>query len=195
MGTVLLPSNEVLELLGLFLSNPKSRFYLREIVRILGKPLSSVQRQLAQLEKEKILTTKKEGPLKYFSLNHNYPYFPELKSVIQRELRKRELEKNLKLTVKKLKKHYKPKKLILFGSLAKGRVTPESDIDLLIVKENVPKRYFDRIKELVPLLVDSDVGVDFVIWTPHELKQEMKTNHFLREEILKKGKVIYERAA
>lgn len=195
MNTILFPSKELFRLLELFFSNPTSKFYLREIQRLLDKPVGSIQRHLTQLEHEGVFTTKREGPLKYFSLNQDYPYFSELKSIVLREIRLKELEKNLKKIVRKLKKNYKPQKLILFGSLAKGRVSPESDIDLLIVKEKVPKRYPDRIKEIAHLLIDSNVGIDFIIWTPEELTRETDQNLFLKEEILKKGKVLYERAA
>lgn len=36
--------------------------------------------------------------------------------------------------------------IVLFGSLASSRTRPESDIDLLIVAESLPKSYSDRLK-------------------------------------------------
>jgi predicted nucleotidyltransferase len=182
-------------LLELFFSNPNAKFYLREIQRLINKPVGSLQRYLMQLEKEKIVLTKKEGMMKYFYINPDYPYFTEIQSIVLRELRRKKLEKNLKKVISKIKNHYKPNKIILFGSLASGRVSPESDIDILIVKENISKRYWDRVKEIAPLFADCDVGVDYIIWTSSELLEETRKNIFLREEIVKKGKIIYERAA
>ncbi len=99
------------------------------------------------------------------------------------------LQRNLDRILDALKTHYHPDKVIVFGSMASGNVTEASDLDLLIVKET-DKRFFDRVKEVVSLC-DYDVGVDFLVYTPRELTEEMKDNPFVRDEIISKGKVIY----
>ncbi len=188
-------SDAQLRLVGLFLRNPASRFYLRELQRTLGIPVGSLQRHLSRMKEEGVLKSEAEGPLRFFSLNLEYPYLEELRSVALSELRKLELERDLAKLLKKLKKEYSPDKVILFGSLAKGRVSPDGDIDILIVKEHLPARYWDRVKEFAPMLAGCDVGVDYTIWTPKELAGELDKNSFLRDEIVGKGRVLYERAA
>ncbi len=195
MLTIHFKSKTAQTLLDFFYSNPSASIYLRDLGRRLSIPAGSLQRHLAQLEKEGVLSSKKEGPLKYFFLNPQYPYFSELQSVVLKSQRKKMLEKNLKKLVQRLKKTYQPEKIILFGSLAKGRVSSDSDLDLLIVKKNLPERYWDRVKELAPLLSECAVGVDYVIWSPEELAAETEKNRFLKEEILEKGKIFYDRAA
>lgn len=46
-------------------------------------------------------------------------------------------EEELKKIVSRLKEVYKPEKIILFGSLARGEENP-NDVDLLLVKDKVP---------------------------------------------------------
>jgi len=104
--------------------------------------------------------------------------------------RKQRLEYNLKKIVASLKEKYHPEKIILFGSMASGNITETSDIDLLIIKET-PKGFFDRLDE-VALLCDYEVGIDFVVYTPEEYELACRENLFVREEIMKKGEVIYE---
>ncbi len=188
-------SDAQLRLVGLFLRNPASRFYLRELQRALGIPVGSLQRHLSRMKEEGVLKSEAAGPLRFFSLNSEYPYLEELRSVALSELRKLELERDLAKLLKKLKKEYSPDKVILFGSLVKGRVSPDGDIDILIVKEHLPARYWDRVKEFAPMLAGCDVGVDYTIWTPKELAGELDKNSFLRDEIVGKGRVLYERAA
>lgn len=183
------------KLLEFFFSNAQARVYLRDLERRLTIPAGSLQRHLAQLEKEGILTSQKQGPLKYFALNPQYPYFSEFQSVVLKNRRKKQLEQSLQKLLRVLKAHYHPEKIILFGSFAKGHISPDSDLDLLIVKKNLPVRYWDRIKTIAPLLAECAVGVDYVLWTPEELKNEIGKNNFLREEIFEKGKVLYDRAA
>jgi len=43
---------------------------------------------------------------------------------------------------------YQPEKIILFGSAARGDMTPGSDVDLLIIKRNTPHYGADRIMEV-----------------------------------------------
>lgn len=107
--------------------------------------------------------------------------------------RQKLLEKNIKKIVSSLKEKYKPEKIILFGSYAGGRLTSTSDIDLLIVKKTT-KNFYDRLREVVTLC-DYEVGVDFLVYTPEEFKEEAKNNLFFKKEILEKGKVIYDAAA
>lgn len=182
-------------LLWRFFSNPKAEHYVRELERLTHKPIASIQRQLAILEKEGVIKSRKEGPLKYYSLNMDYRYMPELESVILREARRNELERNLRKILRILKMKYRPDKVIAFGSHVRGRLSPDSDLDILIVKDAIPQRYWDRVKEIAPLLTGCTVGVDYVIWTSKELENSIVTNMFLRNEILQKGKVVYDRAA
>lgn len=183
------------KILALFLvGNEDLRFYLRQLQRLTGIPVGALQREVQALEKESFLKSERVGPLKYFSLNPEYPYLTELRSLFLKEDRRRLLERDLRRILKILKEKYHPDRVILYGSFASGRLRPDSDLDLLIVKRDVPRRYWDRVNELAPLLADRHVGLDYTIWTPEELKKD-SGNLFLHEEILKKGKVVYERAA
>lgn len=195
MFSLLIRSKTLQKILELFFLRSTERFYLREIERLTGKPVGALQRQLSRLEKGGLLKSERVGPLRYFSLNRNYLYLSELQALITKELRHRQLDKDLHKVLRRLKKKYHPEKVILFGSLASGRVTPDSDIDLLIIKKKVAKRYWDRVKELAPLVSDCDVGIDYTIWTPEEWARESRHNTFIRDEIVKNGKVLYERAA
>ena len=105
----------------------------------------------------------------------------------------RELQANLDGILDSLRTHYHPEEVIVFGSMASGNVTEDSDIDLLIIKQT-DKRFFDRIREVVSIC-DYDVGVDFLVYTPEELAEAAKNNPWVRDEILSKGKVIYREAA
>lgn len=103
------------------------------------------------------------------------------------------LEKNARLAVSIISEKYVPEKIILFGSLAAGTVTETSDLDLLVIKKT-RKNFFARLKDIADIC-ELDVGADILVYTPKEFELESVNNPFFREEILKKGKIIYERAA
>jgi len=100
--------------------------------------------------------------------------------------REERLKKELKRILRRLKKFYKPDKVILFGSLVEGKIHSGSDIDLLIIKKS-KKRYLDRIDEFLDI-VKPKIALDVFILAP----EEVKNNPYVRE-ILKIGKVIYEK--
>ena len=87
---------------------------------------------------------------------------------------------------------YQPDRLILFGSLVNGNVHEWSDIDLAIVK-NTSKSFIHRTGDLLKLVRPS-IGLNVVVYTPQEVSEmEKKDHYFWVDEIIKKGKVLYER--
>ncbi|MFL7807214.1 MAG: nucleotidyltransferase domain-containing protein [Anaerolineae bacterium] len=98
-----------------------------------------------------------------------------------------ELDRYLDLLIE----HVAPEKVILFGSLAQDEVRAWSDIDLIVVTVTAA-RFLDRSKEILQLL-QPRVGLDVLVYTPEELHRLCRERPFFREEILEKGKVLYER--
>ena len=107
-------------------------------------------------------------------------------------LRKERLNGVLQRLIPEIASKYQPEKIILFGSLADGRVSAYSDIDLALVKRTQAP-YCERILELLKLIHEDDgEPVDYFVYTPEELKFETEHNPFVREEIVRKGKVLYD---
>jgi predicted nucleotidyltransferase len=106
--------------------------------------------------------------------------------------RQQQLERVLEQIMGVLVDKYAPQKVILFGSMAGGKIHEWSDIDLVIVKDT-PKRFLARLKE-VALLCRAPVGVDYLVYTPQEFEQMASdtSNPFFQREILEKGRVLYE---
>ena len=92
-----------------------------------------------------------------------------------------------------LRDFYNPQSIILFGSMVSGTTHEWSDLDLVIVKETT-QRFLDRTKEVIQLL-QPRVGIDILVYTPVEFENLCKERAFFREEILGKGKILYEQVA
>lgn len=76
--------------------------------------------------------------------------------------------------------------------MAEGGVKVWSDLDLVIIKETT-KPFLQRLKE-VALLCRSPVGVDFLVYRPSEFEQMIaEGNPFILQEVINKGRVLYER--
>lgn len=104
-----------------------------------------------------------------------------------------EVGKIIEEIVERIVREYKPKKIILFGSYAYGEPTEDSDIDLLIIKDT-DKRAIDRWVEVKRLLrhCSRTVAVSPFVYTEQEIEDRVAVKDFFLEEVLEKGKVLYE---
>jgi predicted nucleotidyltransferase len=103
------------------------------------------------------------------------------------------------LLIEKLKQT-KPEKIILFGSYAYGEPSPDSDLDILVVTtdEFIPASF--REKSQIYLNVSKAISeikmkfpVDLIVHTKFMHKRFVEINSLFAQEILTKGKVLYER--
>lgn len=85
---------------------------------------------------------------------------------------------------------YQPEKIILFGSAASGILGQWSDIDLIVIKRGIQKRFSDRIGEM-RARIQSPRAIDLLVYTPEEFERLQSESWFVGEEIAKKGKVVY----
>ena len=87
-----------------------------------------------------------------------------------------------------------PLKIILFGSLASGRATDESDLDLLII-HNSPTSNRNIRQQIDKLLWGRRFGVDLIVRKPEQVNQNVAENNpFYTQNILSDGLVLYERS-
>lgn len=108
------------------------------------------------------------------------------------KLRKKSLERELKRIIPVLIQGYHPQRIILFGSLATGKIDESSDIDLAVIRP-CRKRFLERIQEVL-FLIKPKVGVDVLVYTPREFENKIKEGaYFFTEELQEKGKLIYEK--
>lgn len=86
----------------------------------------------------------------------------------------------------------KTRRIILFGSHAYGAPTRDSDLDLFV---EVPTRQRPHTRHrLIDQLLDPrPCGIDLVVKTPQELRRTLQDFNPCVEEILRKGRVLYEK--
>lgn len=106
---------------------------------------------------------------------------------------KSHFDQEIKSITDQIIKNYKPEKIILFGSCARGNPTESSDIDLLIVKQTKKNR-LERTKEVF-LFVDHTLPFEPIILTPQEVKSRYQANDYFLQDALKEGEVIYDSKA
>jgi predicted nucleotidyltransferase len=102
-----------------------------------------------------------------------------------------DFEAEIKKITAQIVKKYKPDKIILFGSVARGKTRPDSDIDMLIIKKKPRKKFIHRIGDVLD--ITDSTRIEPLVYTPQEVKKRLAIKDFFIQEILDEGKVLYEK--
>lgn len=84
---------------------------------------------------------------------------------------------------------YHPEKVILFGSAARESDVI-NDVDLFIIKEDVPNLGAERIRQLYRLM-ETDLPVDYLVYRPSEVAERLALGDPFVLSVLNEGKVLY----
>jgi predicted nucleotidyltransferase len=85
-----------------------------------------------------------------------------------------------------------PEKVILFGSQARGDARPNSDFDVLVIKQSDEPRY-RRSARLYAALADLPVEVEVMVYTPEEVKEWSAVPQAFISTAVREGTTVYER--
>ena len=166
------------EVLALLFGRPDERFYLREIQRAVGAGIGPVQRELKQLTDAGLIDREARGHQVYFSANRSAPIFPELQAIVQKTTGAAEV---LRASLASLLGHKKLDVAFIYGSVAQGKQTTKSDVDVLIVGDVT-------LAEVVPALrvAESRLGrdVNATVYSHRELSAKLQAGSAFLKRVL-----------
>ena len=93
--------------------------------------------------------------------------------------------------VERIVKNVQSGKVVLFGSYAYGEPDEDSDLDILVIKESVLPRH-ERVREIKKYLRGIKIPVDLIVYTPKEIDEWRGVKNSFINEVMEKGKVLYE---
>jgi len=164
-----------------FVFNPKAEYYTREIERAINEPFDPMRRELIRLESIGLLKSRVSGRQKYYSVNSEYPIFPELKSIIFKTI-------GLGDALKGIAKDRNDIEIaFIYGSYAKDSENVDSDVDIFILGDIASKDLQQMISKL-----ETEVKreINPVVYSVREFKEKIKAkNHFL-VSLLKEPKIF-----
>lgn len=137
-----------------------------ELIAATGAGSGAVQRELARLAGSGILSVEKVGNQKRYRANPQSPVHDELASIVRKTFG---LVGPLREALQPLEARIRA--AFVYGSAAKGQDTASSDIDVLIVADDLS--YAEAMTVLHPL--DESLGrtVNPTIYTPSELRKRI----------------------
>jgi predicted nucleotidyltransferase len=118
--------------LALIFGHPERSYYTSEIVRRVGSGVGAVNRELSKLARSGLVSVERIGNQKHYRANPAAPIFDELRGLI---------EKTVGLA-EPIKKSFEPyadtiKSAFVYGSVAKGVDAADSDIDLMVIGDDL----------------------------------------------------------
>lgn len=118
--------------LGFLYGQPERSFFANELITATGSGSGAVQRELARLTQSGLVTNRLIGRERHYQANARAPIFDELRSII---IKTTGIAEPLRSALQPLADRIAF--ATLYGSVAKGTATAASDIDLLVVADDV----------------------------------------------------------
>lgn len=170
------------KVLGLLFGQPERTFFVTQIMDLAKSGRGAVQRELQRLESAGLVSVEMHGNQKHCQANRNSPLFDEICSIVRKTVG---LEGPLKTAVEALSGTLHL--ALIYGSIAKRADTSASDIDLLIVADDVTLE--DVYTALVPAEELLDRKVNPTLYTSEEFeRRRARGNAFLKHVL--SGSVI-----
>ena len=118
--------------LALLFGQPARSFFASELIRLTGSGSGAVQRELRRLVSSGLVAVKRIGRQKHFQANPDCAVFDELCAMVRKTV----------AVVEPVRQALAPLAegitlALIFGSVAKGADTANSDIDLLVVADDL----------------------------------------------------------
>ncbi|MBU2854950.1 transcriptional regulator [Acidithiobacillus ferriphilus] len=118
--------------LALLFGQPGRSFFTNELIGLVGAGSGAVQREVKRLVESGLVTVTRIGSQKHYQANPAAPIFEELRGIVTKTLGLAEV---LRAALVPLGETVRL--ALVYGSVAKGSDTAHSDIDLLLVSDEL----------------------------------------------------------
>lgn len=152
--------------LGCLFGQPGRSFSISELIQTTGAGSGAVQRELARLAGSGLLTVEPLGKQKLYRANPDSPIHDELVAIVRKTFG---LAMPLREALAPLADHLHA--AFVYGSVAKGRDTASSDIDLMLVSDALT--YADAMAALHPLMERLGREINPTLYTRAELRKRI----------------------
>lgn len=93
--------------------------------------------------------------------------------------------------VRRLVEAYKPERIYLFGSKARGDAGPESDYDLMVIVPDHAPPERRRSRLAYERLWGTGTAADVLVWTKNAFEKRLHVKASLPATIKREGKLLY----
>ncbi|HKS57483.1 MAG TPA: nucleotidyltransferase domain-containing protein [Steroidobacteraceae bacterium] len=168
--------------LGLLFGQPSRSYYANELIALAGIGSGAVQRELTRLEQSGLVTVRAVGNQRHYQANSTAPLFAELCGIVQKTMG---LADPLREALKPFESQIEA--AFVYGSVAKGRDTASSDVDVMLISDDLS--YADVYPALEDVGVRLGRPVNPTILSRKELSKRVKADSAFVTRTLSQAKV------
>ncbi len=194
---------KIFQILRAMSKNLSKWYYTRELAKLSRVGVGTVSSEFSKLAGDKLVEQKTEGQEKYYKLNLANPKTRKLCEFLETDRREKFYKNNRKLAwvledfVKRVS-DFAPEvqSIILFGSAARGQITPKSDIDILTIVPNSEEEQFKKLMNFIDRVADEVSGrhpakLVPVVMMAKDFEKGVENKKRLAEDVLRDGIVLF----
>jgi DNA-binding transcriptional ArsR family regulator len=179
---MLLGSRARAKLLGWLFSHPGERYFVRQLAGILREDPTNLSRELARLASLGLVVSASEGQQKYYRTNPASPVYSELRGLVLKTAGVGDpLRGGLSSLAARIRLAF------VFGSVAAGKETPASDVDLMVVGDVTLE---DVVEALMPVQEQLGREINPSIYPPAEFYERLLQGNPFLKAVIEEPKVF-----
>ena len=169
-------------LLAQLLLRPDEKFHVRELGRMTGIPAGSIHRELKALSEAGLLLREHLGNQVRYQANPDCPIYDELAGIFRKTVGLAGLVRDaLAALAGRIDVAF------IFGSLATGRHTSASDVDLMIIGDLA---LVDAVKALSPVQQELGREINPVVMTAKKFKAQWRKNDRFVKRLMGEARIF-----
>lgn len=169
--------------LRLFFMHPDRRFLQKEVIAQLGIGSGAVQRELDRLWRAHILERTVDGRQTYFQANRTNVIFDELRGLVRKTFGVAHLLREALRPIA-----HRIELAFVFGSIARGTEKSVSDVDLLVVSDDI------TLSDLIPAIrpAEEELGreVNPSLYSSQEFRRKLAEGHNFLTTVIQEPKAF-----
>lgn len=171
------------KVLGLLYGKPDRSFYTNEIMRWADMGRGTIRRELERLASAGLLTVTREGNQNHYQAKHDNPVYTELLGIVRKTFGVADV---IRQALKPFESQIQL--AFIYGSIAKSTDKNTSDIDLMLVGEQL--HYSDLMDVLIPLEETLKRPINPTIYNSYEFSEKLDRNISFLERVMEQPKLI-----
>jgi len=168
--------------LALLFGQAEQSFYLNQIVRFANIGKGSVTRVLDKMLSAGLINSFKLGNQTHFQANSHSPVFQELRGMVKKSFGVHGIVSASLHSIQ-----HQIQLAFIFGSVAKGQESSASDIDLLVVSDELT--YSDIMQVLKSAEKELERTINPTIYSAKEFKQRVDNNKTFIKRVMEQPKL------
>ncbi len=163
--------------LALLFGQPSRSFFASELIALTGSGSGAVQRELKRLTSSGLVTVKRIGKQKHYQANPDCPVFEELCALVRKTVA---MVAPIRQALARLAEGIAL--ALIYGSVVKGTDTASSDIDLLVVADDLTLETL--YSALAPVEASLDRKISPTLYTTKEFDDRRAAGNPLLARVL-----------